>query len=189
MSSHACMLCAPPVSASSVNSHMFLRWQLLTSMWLTQASYPRPCAGSGACRWLAPRWRRQSRWSGGRMGIGEACSELRQLLASASESLSSQRRSRVCPRIWFAIHSRRNPRVLALLPVPSGRVFPVNGRRRTGRSEQGSHVGMRAHPDLNQGPADLQSAALTTGLCTHWCVLLLTALCADACSNASKNEI
>ena len=25
----------------------------------------------------------------------------------------------------------------------------------------------RAHPDLNQGPADLQSAALTTGLCTH----------------------
>ena len=30
----------------------------------------------------------------------------------------------------------------------------------------------RAHPDLNQGPADLQSAALTTELCTHvwiWC--------------------
>ena len=26
---------------------------------------------------------------------------------------------------------------------------------------------MRAHPDLNQGPADLQSAALTTELCTH----------------------
>ena len=26
----------------------------------------------------------------------------------------------------------------------------------------------RAHPDLNQGPADLQSAALTTELCTHW---------------------
>ena len=25
----------------------------------------------------------------------------------------------------------------------------------------------RAHPDLNQGPADLQSAALTTELCTH----------------------
>ena len=27
--------------------------------------------------------------------------------------------------------------------------------------------GTRAHPDLNQGPADLQSAALTTELCTH----------------------
>ena len=29
----------------------------------------------------------------------------------------------------------------------------------------------RAHPDLNQGPADLQSAALATELCTHalWC--------------------
>ena len=26
---------------------------------------------------------------------------------------------------------------------------------------------MRAHPDLNQGPADLQSAALTTELCTQ----------------------
>ena len=25
----------------------------------------------------------------------------------------------------------------------------------------------RAHPDLNQGPADLQLAALTTELCTH----------------------
>ena len=26
---------------------------------------------------------------------------------------------------------------------------------------------MRAHPDLNQGPADLRSAALTTELCTQ----------------------
>ena len=26
---------------------------------------------------------------------------------------------------------------------------------------------LKAHPDLNQGPADLQSAALTTELCTH----------------------
>ena len=29
------------------------------------------------------------------------------------------------------------------------------------------HNQRRAHPDLNQGPADLQSAALTTELCTH----------------------
>ena len=29
----------------------------------------------------------------------------------------------------------------------------------------------RAHPDLNQGPADLQSAALATELCTHLEVL------------------
>ena len=29
-------------------------------------------------------------------------------------------------------------------------------------------IWMRAHPDLNQGPADLQSAALATELCTHW---------------------
>ena len=27
---------------------------------------------------------------------------------------------------------------------------------------------LRAHPSLNQGPADLQSAALTTELSTHW---------------------
>ena len=32
-------------------------------------------------------------------------------------------------------------------------------------NERASH--RRAHPDLNQGPADLQSAALTTELCTH----------------------
>ena len=31
----------------------------------------------------------------------------------------------------------------------------------------GTCNGGRAHPDLNQGPADLQSAALTTELCTH----------------------
>ena len=30
-----------------------------------------------------------------------------------------------------------------------------------------ARIGKRAHPDLNQGPADLQSAALTTELCTH----------------------
>ena len=29
----------------------------------------------------------------------------------------------------------------------------------------------RAHPDLNQGPADLQSAALATELCTQLCTL------------------
>ena len=52
---------------------VFLRWQFLTSMWPTQASNPRPCASSGACRWQAARWRRRSRWVGGRMGIGEAC--------------------------------------------------------------------------------------------------------------------
>ena len=28
-------------------------------------------------------------------------------------------------------------------------------------------VNRRTHPDLNQGPADLQSAALTTELCIH----------------------
>ena len=45
------------------------------------------------------------------------------------------------------------------------------------RDARGKHrdvrVGMkkqRAHPDLNQGPADLQSAALATELCTHLAV-------------------
>ena len=36
----------------------------------------------------------------------------------------------------------------------------------------------RAHPDLNQGPADLQSAALTTELCTHILALEIRA-CKD----------
>ena len=42
----------------------------------------------------------------------------------------------------------------------------------------------RAHPDLNQGPADLQSAALTTELCTlpgH--VASADCLGAASCSN------
>ena len=29
------------------------------------------------------------------------------------------------------------------------------------------HAQLEAHPDLNQGPADVQSAALSTELCTH----------------------
>ena len=33
----------------------------------------------------------------------------------------------------------------------------------------------RAHPDLNQGPADLQSAALTTELCTQMAHFLVRA--------------
>ena len=36
----------------------------------------------------------------------------------------------------------------------------------------------RAHPDLNQGPADLQSAALTTELCTHVNMLIELAVVA-----------
>ena len=34
----------------------------------------------------------------------------------------------------------------------------------------------RAHPDLNQGPADLQSAALTTELCTHMIIRMILLL-------------
>ena len=48
-------------------------------------------------------------------------------------------------------------------------------RGRGGRKDDASmpdvdeldRLAKRAHPDLNQGPADLQSAALTTELCTH----------------------
>ena len=43
-------------------------------------------------------------------------------------------------------------------------------------SERASH--RRAHPDLNQGPADLQSAALTTELCTQ----MLTCVAAVKCN-------
>ena len=39
--------------------------------------------------------------------------------------------------------------------------------RVTGARRQTAENQARAHPDLNQGPADLQSAALTTELCTH----------------------
>ena len=46
---------------------------------------------------------------------------------------------------------------------------PACQRQATGRGRTLQHqlLVKRAHPDLNQGPADLQSAALTTELCTH----------------------
>ena len=37
----------------------------------------------------------------------------------------------------------------------------------TGQNMSECMLVARAHPDLNQGPADLQSAALTTELCTQ----------------------
>ena len=46
---------------------------------------------------------------------------------------------------------------IALITLPSRLII---------RAHQCS-VRMSAHPDLNQGPADLQSAALTTELCTQ----------------------
>ena len=43
-----------------------------------------------------------------------------------------------------------------------------NGTGATARqAKTKQHNAQRAHPDLNQGPADLQSAALTTELCTQ----------------------
>ena len=42
----------------------------------------------------------------------------------------------------------------------------------------------RAHPDLNQGPADLQSAALTTELCTH---LPCKSVCKQIGTHPAKN--
>ena len=39
------------------------------------------------------------------------------------------------------------------------------------------NVAKRAHPELNQGPADLQSAALTTELYTHICLARLQHPC------------
>ena len=57
---------------------------------------------------------------------------------------------------------------IALITLPSGLII---------HAHQGS-VGMRAHPDLNQGPADLQSAALTIELCTQ----MLTRVAAVKCN-------
>ena len=49
--------------------------------------------------------------------------------------------------------------------LPSGGVNKPS--RRTEGTSMVAYLEIRAHPDLNQGPADLQSAALTTELCTH----------------------
>ena len=46
------------------------------------------------------------------------------------------------------------------------------GMLRSGCHALGPQSPERAHPDLNQGPADLQSAALTTELCTHIPIVL-----------------
>ena len=40
--------------------------------------------------------------------------------------------------------------------------------RKQTRRRKKEDLTKRAHPDLNQGPADLQSAALTTELCTRY---------------------
>ena len=44
-------------------------------------------------------------------------------------------------------------------------LVPLTATRHCGRPSGARRKS--AHPDLNQGPADLQSAALTTELCTH----------------------
>ena len=41
---------------------------------------------------------------------------------------------------------------------------------------------MRARPDLNQGSADLQSATLTTELCTRTSIVILTISCVSNCT-------
>ena len=46
--------------------------------------------------------------------------------------------------------------------IPGGRIFGTQDRIANTNLQRN-----RAHPDLNQGPADLQSAALTTELYTH----------------------
>ena len=43
----------------------------------------------------------------------------------------------------------------------------TESKRAQQREQSKRRIYKRAHPDLNQGPADLQSAALTTELCTH----------------------
>ena len=53
-------------------------------------------------------------------------------------------------------------------------------------ASRGAHRSTRAHPDLNQGPADLQSAALATELCTHaWLVSRHASMCTVAGGIAS----
>jgi hypothetical protein len=56
------------------------------------------------------------------------------------------------------------------LPAPGGRRKTCGNVCRPAEDMNrvpGNGLERRAHPDLNQGPADLQSAALTTELCTH----------------------
>ena len=51
-----------------------------------------------------------------------------------------------------------------------GQTMPVALKRTDSRGAAmafSSRKSKRAHPDLNQGPADLQSAALATELCTQ----------------------
>ena len=45
----------------------------------------------------------------------------------------------------------------------------ISGHEKRGEKLLSAHGSKcpRAHPDLSQGPADLQSAALATELCTH----------------------
>ena len=49
-------------------------------------------------------------------------------------------------------------------------------------------IRMRAHPDLNQGPADLQSAALTTELCTRMVLPARALATDDACAAPARGS-
>jgi hypothetical protein len=73
-----------------------------------------------------------------------------------------------CPRFalspWFTVATIAKQFLLAT----QSRMFSKKVHNfRMKQQNQFTVYRKRAHPDLNQGPADLQSAALTTELCTH----------------------
>ena len=82
------------------------------------------------------------------------------------------------------------PRLLwpAAVPVCGARLRSKG--RRLGMCSSGITMkGNRAHPDLSQGPADLQSAVLTTELCTHVHNMHVRCCRSEACVAGAKAQM
>ena len=72
----------------------------------------------------------------------------------------------------------------------AGKLGPGNGEPQLEATHgRGQEDRKRAHPDLSQGPADLQSAALTTELCTHVHNMHVRCCRSEACVAGAKAQV
>ena len=86
----------------------------------------------------------------------------------ASEGKQETLRATHCANEIFATHWELNPGPSACEADTSHTNHAECDNMQTRLRHTQTRTKNRAHPDLNQGPADLRSAALTTELCTRW---------------------
>ena len=142
----------------------------LTTELCTQWRYDSKCASTVVCCRRCKRTRH-------RAGLGDAYGRTTGVsrAAASGDQLAPLRLRGQAASCW---HAAAHASVVA--DFAPGRISPLLLylqqawekqsllRQRSAAAELRDCI-TRAHPDLNQGPADLQSAALTTELCTHSC--------------------